>query len=37
MVKQPADHVTLSAAEGEALMARVHHSPLGADDAGVVQ
>ncbi len=37
MVKKPADNVTLSAEEGEALIARVHQSNLGADDAGVVE
>ena len=37
MVKKPADNITLSAAEGEALIARVHQSNLGADDAGVVE
>ena len=36
-MKKPADHVTLSAAEGEALIARVHQSNLGAEDAGVVE
>jgi transposase len=36
-VKKPADTVTLSAEEGEALIARVHQSNLGADDAGVVE
>ena len=29
--------MTLSADEGEALIARVHQSNLGADDAGVVE
>jgi hypothetical protein len=37
MVQKPADHGTLSAAEGEALIARVHQSHLGADDAGIVE
>jgi transposase len=36
-VKKLADHVTLSAEEGEALIARVHQSNLGAEDAGVVE
>jgi len=36
-VKKPAQNVTLSAVEGEALMARVHQSNLRADDAGVVE
>ncbi len=36
-MKKPANHVTLSAEEGEALIARVHQSNLGADDAGVVE
>ena len=33
----PAEHVTLSTAEGEALIARVHQSNLSADDAGMVE
>jgi transposase len=37
MVKKPAQNVTLSAAEGEALIGRVHQSNLRADDAGVVE
>ncbi len=37
MVKKPADNVTLSAEAGEALIARVHQSNLGADDAGGVE
>lgn len=37
MVKKPADNRTLSAAEGEALITRVHQSNLGAEDAGVVE
>jgi hypothetical protein len=37
VVKKPAQNVTLSAAEGEALIARVHQSNLSADDAGVVE
>lgn len=37
VVKKPADHVTLSADEGEALMARVPQSNLGIEDAGVVE
>jgi hypothetical protein len=36
-VKKPADNVTLSAAEGEALIARVYQSNLSAADAGVVE
>jgi len=36
-VKKPADHVTLSAEAGEALIARVHQSNLGAEDASVVE
>ena len=36
-MKKPAQNVTLSAAEGEALIARVHQSNLRADDAGVVE
>jgi len=36
MVKKPAATVTLSADEGEALIARVHQSNLGAEDAGGV-
>ena len=36
-MKKPAQNVTLSAVEGEALMARVHQSNLRADDAGVVE
>ncbi len=37
IVQKPAATVTLSAAAGEALIARVHQSNLGADDAGVVE
>ncbi len=37
MVKKPADTVTLSADEGEALITRVHQSNLGAEDAGIVE
>jgi hypothetical protein len=37
IVKKPAATVTLSADEGEALIARVHQSNLGAEDAGVVE
>jgi hypothetical protein len=37
MVKKPAEHITLSVAEGEALIARVHQSNLGAADAGGVE
>jgi transposase len=36
-VKKPTQNVTLSAVEGEALIARVHQSNLSADDAGVVE
>lgn len=36
-MKKSADTVTLSAEEGEALIARVHQSNLRADDAGVVE
>jgi hypothetical protein len=36
-VKKPADTVTLGAAEGEALIARIQQSNLGADDARVVE
>ena len=36
-MKKPAQNVTLSAAEGEALIARVHQSNVSADDAGVVE
>jgi transposase len=36
-VKKPADHVTLSAEAGEALIARVHQSNLGAEDASMVE
>ena len=36
-MKKPADPVTLNAAEGEALIARVHLSNLGAEDASVVE
>ena len=36
MVQKPAATVTLSADEGEALIARVHQSNLGAEDAGGV-
>ncbi len=36
-MQKPADTVTLSADEGEALIARVHQSNLGADDARVVE
>lgn len=36
-MKKPADHVTLSADEGEALIARVPRSNLGTEDAGVVE
>ncbi len=36
-MKKPADIVTLSADEGEALIARVHQSNLGVEDAGVVE
>jgi hypothetical protein len=34
-VKKPADTVTLSAEDGEALSARGHQSHLGTEDAGV--
>ncbi len=37
MVKKPAKNVTLSAAEGEALIARVHLSNLPQADAGMVE
>jgi len=37
VVKKPAQNVTLSAAAGEALIARVHQSSLCAEDAGVVE
>jgi len=37
MVKKPTDTVTLSADEGEALIARVHQSNLRAEDAQVVE
>src|SRR5574341_638441 len=37
MVKKPADKATLSAEEGEALIARVHQSNLGAEDARIVE
>jgi len=37
IVKKPVDTVTLSAEEGEARIARVHQSNLGADDARVVE
>jgi transposase len=36
-VNTPTDNVTLSTAEGEALIARVHQSNLSADDAGMVE
>ena len=36
-MNKPAENVTLSAEEGEALIARVHQSNLRADDAGVVE
>jgi len=36
-VNAPAEHVTLSTAEGEVLIARVHQSNLSADDAGMVE
>ena len=36
-MKKPADKVTLSADEGEALIARVHQSNLGAEDARIVE
>jgi transposase len=36
-VNTPAEPVTLSTAEGEALIARVHQSNLSADDAGMVE
>ncbi len=37
VLNKPAENVTLSAEEGEALIARVHQSNLSADDAGVVE
>jgi hypothetical protein len=37
IVKKPADKGTLSADEGEALIARVHQSNLGAEDARIVE
>jgi hypothetical protein len=37
VVNKPAHNVTLSAEEGEALIARVHQSNLSAADAGVVE
>jgi len=37
VVNKPAENVRLSAAEGEALIVRVHQSNLSADDAGVVE
>jgi rubredoxin len=37
MLKKPAEQVTLSAEDGEALIARVRQSNLGVDDAGVVE
>lgn len=37
IVKKPADNVTLSADAGEALIARVHQSNLGAEDARIVE
>jgi hypothetical protein len=37
IVKKPADNVTLSAEQGEALIARVHLSNLAQADAGVVE
>ena len=36
-MKKPADTVTLSADEGEALIARVHQSNLGVEDARIVE
>lgn len=36
-MKKPADNVTLSANEGEALIARVHQSNLGVEDARIVE
>ena len=36
-MNKPADNVTLSAEEGEALIARVHRSNLAPADAGVVE
>jgi hypothetical protein len=36
-VNNPAENVTLSTAEGEALIVRVHQSNLSADDAGMVE
>ena len=36
-MKKPVDTVTLNAAEGEVLIARVHQSNLGVDDARVVE
>jgi transposase len=37
VVKKPAGNITLSAKDGEALIARVHQSNLSGDDAGVVE
>ena len=36
-MKKPPARITLSAEEGEALIARVHQSGLSAEDAGVVE
>jgi hypothetical protein len=36
-VNKPAEHMTLSAAEGEALIARVHRSNLAPADVGMVE
>ena len=36
-MNKPAEHMTLSAAEGEALIARVHRSNLAPADVGMVE